>query len=140
MSQGQTRDPRTATIPIERSELGLIFVAAELEGHALRLIVDTGANRTILDEAAADRLGLDRRGPQLEVAGCIADAASEITGQAIRVGPVAVSSRALVVLDLGPMKPKLGEADGILGADLLTATGAVIDYSRDQLRLRLPES
>jgi len=142
MSLSQHQGGGTATIPIERTDLGLMYVAAELDGHALRLIIDTGANRTILDQAAADRLGLDQTGPQLEVAGCVADAASEVAGQAIRLGPVSVPGRALAVLDLGPMKPKLSagdaDVDGILGADVLTAARAVIDYGSCQLHLRPP--
>lgn len=126
-------------VPVERSELGLIYVLADLKGQPVRMIVDTGANRTILDRAAADRLGIDSSGPRLEVAGCIADAASEAAAGALRLGPVAIPMDAVAVLDLSPMGPKLGErVDGIIGADVLAATAAVIDYGKGDLRISVP--
>lgn len=125
-------------VPFERSALGLIYVSADLDGHPLRMIVDTGANRTILDKAAADRLGIVPEGPPLDVAGCITNAASEADVGALRVGPVLLGQRAIAVLDLGSMKQKLGEIDGIIGGDFLAGTKAVIDYGADELRLHAP--
>lgn len=126
----------TPGVPIERSALGLLYVQGELDGTPLRMIVDTGANRTILDKGAADRLGVDAGPELLPVVGCLASAASEAAVGALRLGPVAVSLDAVAILDLSPMAPKLGEGvDGIIGADLLVATGAVIDYGTSELRM-----
>lgn len=127
-------------VPLQRTRLGLIWVQAEIDGQFLRLIVDTGANRTLLDKSAADRLGVDVSSATLEVAGCIADAASEASAGVLRLGTVAVSLEAIAVLDLSPMTQKLGESvDGIIGADLLGATACVIDYGRGELKLNAPQ-
>lgn len=126
-------------VPIERSALGLIYVTAETEGQPLRMIVDTGANRTILDKSAAERLGIEPEGELLDVAGCITDAAAEAPVGSLRLGPVQIPRQAIAVLDLGPMKPKVGAIDGIVGGDVLTATRAVIDYGEGVLRMRAPE-
>lgn len=126
-------------VPVERSELGLIYVLATLKGQQVRMIVDTGANRTILDRATADRLALDSSGPRLEVAGCIADAASEAAAGALQLGPIGIPINAIAVLDLSPMAQKLGgTVDGIIGADVLSASAAVIDYGTGNLRISVP--
>lgn len=128
-------------VPLERSEVGLIHVRAAVGERALRLIVDTGANRTVLDRAAAEAIGVEEREAGGDVTSCVGlEGAGQAQIGALRVGPIEIPPGEVTLLDLGPMKPQLGEVDGILGADVLTATEAVIDYASLELRVRQPGS
>lgn len=111
---------------------GPINVAASIDGVRLVLMVDTGADRTVISPAALARVGLQAApGRAVRVLG-VAGAAS--AGEAMverldlagsRVGPLPV-----IVLDVG-----VAGIDGLLGRDVLDHFTLTIDTARGQATL-----
>jgi hypothetical protein len=103
---------------------GPLVVSATLNGVALRLIVDTGADRTLISPAAIARAGFDpTRGTPVQIRGVTGDAAAvmirvprlDLAGT--QVGPVAVIVHALASEGV----------DGLLGRDVLDAFTITVD-------------
>jgi hypothetical protein len=114
--------PGPSTIPLAGGEP--IMVAAQLNGVPLTLMLDTGADRTLLAPAALARAGLDAStGRRVRVLGVTGGGdAYEVTLPRLdiagaRLGPVAVVVHAL---------PAPG-IDGLLGRDLLHAFTLTVD-------------
>lgn len=115
----------------------LVFVRARINGHPVRLVVDTGSERTTLTEAAATRLGLPHIGQYVTrtfgVAGMsasqdLAVPGIDLGGTHFPVDRVAVGRFALDRFS-GP------RIDGLLGADILLAFDMDIDLPAHQLTL-----
>lgn len=111
---------------------GPILVGASVNGVALTLLVDTGADRTMISPAALARAGVEAtEGRLVRVVGVgggveareITLARLELAGA--RLGPVAV-----VVHDV----PAAG-ADGLLGRDLLDAFTLTVDTAAGRATL-----
>jgi len=133
--------PRPAAPPrpvVERSVVapftagGPINVAASINGAPLVLMVDTGADRTVVSPGALARAGLvPAPGRAVRVLGV---AGSATAGEALverlelagtRVGPLPV-----IVLDVG-----VAGVDGLLGRDVLDHFTLTVDAARGQATL-----
>jgi len=131
--------PRSATPrPVVESAVapftagGPINVAASLNGVPLVLMVDTGADRTVVSPGALARAGLaPAPGRAVRVLGV---AGSATAGEALverlelagtRVGPLPV-----IVLDVG-----VAGVDGLLGRDILDHFTLTVDAARGQATL-----
>ncbi len=107
-----------ASLPV--SVVGLPLVPARINGQAATLILDTGAESTLLTEAAAKRLGVSSRYDFMRsisgIGGSVATGDAALASMSL--GGIALSyPRALVgrvAFRLGPI-----DADGLLGASLL---------------------
>jgi aspartyl protease/uncharacterized protein DUF4124 len=103
---------------------GPLIVDASLNGVALRLLVDTGAERTLISPAALARAGLDpAAGPAVHIRGVTGDATATLVSvprldvAGAQVGPLAVIAHALQ-----------GESvDGLLGRDVLDGFTVTVD-------------
>ncbi len=133
--------PRPAPPPTPAAERGTVApfaaggpinVAASIDGVRLVLMVDTGADRTVLSPAALARVGLQATpGRAVRVLGVAGTASAgeaiverlELAGS--RVGPLPV-----IVLDVG-----LAGIDGLLGRDVLDHFTLTIDAARGQATL-----
>jgi predicted aspartyl protease len=108
---------------IQFSPGGPIAVPARLNGVPLVLLVDTGADRTVISPAAMARAGFEVRGEAVSITGVTGTAAAtlasvpELDVAGARLGPLAV-----VVHDSG-----LQGADGLLGRDVLDAFTFTVD-------------
>jgi len=103
---------------------GPLVVSASLNGVPLRLIVDTGADRTLISPSAMARAGFDAAGgTPVQIRGVTGDAAAtliqvprlDVAGA--QVGPVGVIVHPLAA----------GGADGLLGRDVLDAFTVTVD-------------
>jgi Aspartyl protease/Domain of unknown function (DUF4124) len=118
---GPPGPPAGITIPYAG---GPLVVDALLNGVALLLLVDTGADRTLISPAAMSRAGLS-------VAGGAAVKIRGVTGDA--VAPlVSVSRLDLAGTPVGPLAVVVHalpgqEVDGLLGRDVLDAFTLTID-------------
>ena len=103
---------------------GPVIVDATLNGVALRLLLDTGADRTLISPEAMSRAGFDAsRGTPVQIRGVTGDAPAVLVSvprldlAGTQVGPVAVIVHAL----------STGGADGLLGRDVLNAFTVTVD-------------
>lgn len=130
-------------VPLEVNAVGHFEVAAEVNGHAARLVLDTGASHTVLDAPSAERLGLTTTASDDRVSGVGAsDWATAMTSVSeLRLGAVRLHDVTVRTLDLAHVNRALEArggtpVDGAIGGDLLRACEAVIDYARATLYLR----
>lgn len=139
-----------ATGELNRS--GQLVIALSLDGHAVRLLVDSGSSESLLDSRVARRLGF-----VIEpwVAG---SKSAEVTGlggtletlgvtrvRELRIGDMKIQNMRFEVLDLALVFEDYDSCvsaapDGFLGADFLRRFGAVLDFSSATLVAHNPRS
>ncbi len=115
-SGGCPLDP-VAQVPVHLYS-GLPLIDGTIAGKPVRMVLDTGADRTLLSEAAVRRLGLRRDSRATRSAGIGGSfAAFDALAGAIHFGNVSVPLSSVVV---GNFALGLSESqvDGLLGADL----------------------
>ena len=102
------------------------------------LMIDTGANPSVIDSQAAADLGLSGRKLRLAlVNGTIATRLAELPP--FTFGPIQHEPLRVLIRDLSFIRPQLGiRIDGILGMDVLAAQNLTIDYQHGELRFGTP--
>lgn len=99
---------------------GLPVIGAEIAGGTLRLVIDTGAERTLLTAAAVRRLGLRRDPGRVTRTGAVGGVSSggDAVADAIQIGDGAALPLAGVAVGEFTLGPPGARADGLLGADV----------------------
>jgi len=138
-------------IDLEPSGLFVLTCNARFNGTATKILVDTGASATILDQLFSDRLRLPRTEKrERAVRGVGRIGASWIYSteiDALEIGgatdSVALTNLTIGVADLsrwgiaeGPKRAS--DIQGVLGIDLLSSNNAVIEYPARKLWLKRP--
>ena len=129
-------------MPLRLAPGAPITVEARLNGTALTLIVDTGADRTVISPDALSRAGLaGQPGRPVEVIGVTGSASATLVTVPLldiagaRIGPLAVIVYAL------PSTLRRGLAadaiDGLLGRDVLDAFTLNVDTASGRATLTL---
>src|SRR5579862_4496320 len=124
-------------VPLHVNAVGHFELAADVNGHAARLVLDTGASHTVFATASAERLGLQTT-PTAERArgvGASDYATAATTVSELRLGDWRLREVAVRTFDLAHVNRALeargGTAvDGAIGGDVLRPAEAVIDYAR----------
>jgi predicted aspartyl protease len=125
---------------LDVSARGQPFVTLLINGGQAHLMLDTGAERTILTVAAAERLGLDPHFEHAQVMQGIGGnvAAGEVRPRSMTAGGMALPD---VMLGIVPVNmPHVGDlaVDGLLGADLLVAFDLDLDIGHHRILLYEP--
>ncbi len=126
--------PRVVTLPF-RSVDSFILVEAKIDGTPVTLLVDTGANRTILNAKSFSRAEMHVTKPVNRGAG--------IVGNALRlrvdleIAHQFMFSQRVSVMDLEELSRRFGiQFDGLLGQDILNQFHSVrIDYKKHVIEL-----
>jgi len=123
-----------------------ILVEARLFGQSFKMVVDTGASKTVLDRATLLRSGIseDRfRDTEILSTGLGTNTMQSFVLEVPEVGIGGWQVRGFLaaVLDLGSINYAYAQMDldpvaGVLGGDILRRYGAQIDYRKRLLILR----
>jgi hypothetical protein len=126
--------PRMVAVPF-RSVDSFILVDAKIDGVPVRLLVDTGANKTILNAKSFCRVEMQVSKPVNRGAGIVGNALRlrvdlEIAHQFMFSQPVSV-------MNLEELSKRFGiQFDGLLGQDILNQFRSVrIDYKNHVIEL-----
>jgi hypothetical protein len=116
------------------------YLVAEASGHPCRLVVETGAGMTLIDETAAATLGLTLSAPQGAVgAGGLSSVRFGRLSE-LRLDGVTVRDLPVAVTSLTPLRRRTGQDfHGLLGSDVLQRHVVEIDYAARRMRLHDPE-
>jgi hypothetical protein len=120
----------SAVIPFKSGEA--IRAAARVNGVPLTLMVDTGADRTVISPAALGRAGLATdSGRPVHIMGVTGGAtAREVVVPRLDLAGVQVGPLAVIAHDVG-----VGEVDGLLGRDVLDRFTLTVDAASGQATL-----
>jgi gag-polyprotein putative aspartyl protease len=126
--------PRIVAVPF-RSVDSFILVDAKIDGVPVRLLVDTGANKTILNAKSFGRVEMQVSKPVNRGAG--------IVGNALRlrvdleIAHELKFSQSVAVMNLEELSKRFGfPFDGLLGQDILNQFRSVrIDYKNHVIEL-----
>ena len=130
-------------VPLHRSGVGHFHAQASVRGRTVSLLVDTGADCTLLSLALARELELSLK--PLEEKGAGAGSAAmdvyEVEGAALELAQLAIRPRLLLAMDLSAANEAMvakgfEPVEAILGLDVFEAHAAVIDYGSQSLFLR----
>jgi hypothetical protein len=127
-------------VKLERLRSGYLTVVGKINGKGVRLIVDTGANSSFLDRKRTARFDLEwQPGSVFQKrdggTGPVMTFVEDIELGRFHTGRLRIQSHDLAELNL--KVPEYGDppSDGLLGADVLGQSWAVIDYGTDRLFL-----
>ena len=132
-------------IPIEDEGFHLV-VNGEINGKPARLLIDTGASRSVFDYSRIHEF-YDDEEPDLEAIETLSTGISSdkvkselCSFKSLRMGELLLENYKAVIIDMPHVNltyKKLGiePIDGIIGNDILQAHGAVIDYNTGRLEL-----
>jgi predicted aspartyl protease len=142
-SLGAAAAPGDIAIPIDVSG-GRCLVPVRLDGRVARMILDTGAEISIVTGAAMARLGLRRDpwvGTTLRGAGGLVERRANVdVGVALLGGVKLIQHPPSSGLSLPVTSSDLGGADGLLGGDVLRHYVLDLDIPGARLALRGPET
>ena len=127
---------RYVTLPITITGSGLITVPMKVEGQTLNMLVDTGGYATMLTEAAAARLKLEKRpvAPYNWLFGFGGHMSLYGAAASLEIAGIPITGKAFNLIS--GVEPGV---DGILGADLLRVFDVDIDYAASKLTLFSPD-
>lgn len=127
---------RLAAFPIER-RVNLLFVPVMIRGQPARLLLDTGAERSMVTEAAAQRLGLIRDGRRLTRLEGIGGTTTnwDVKTDTLVFGSAKIRDFQLAVGRFAQNEIDGALLDGLLGVDILAAFEVEIDPAQRQATL-----
>jgi predicted aspartyl protease len=114
-----------------------ITVEARLNGTPLTLIVDTGADRTVISPAAVERAGFaGQAGRPIQVVGVTGtDTATLVTVPLLDVAGARIGPLPVIVYALPPTLRGETAVDGLLGRDVLDAFTLSVDSASGRATL-----
>lgn len=117
-----------------------IYVEGEINGKSMKLLIDTGAQSSIIHLAAAKRAGLNV-GPMTEkIYGVAGEAPAAPTPvPVIKLGDAVIKNRTLLATDLFKEAGGNESYAAIFGADFLREFDAAISYREGRMFLWAPE-
>lgn len=134
-AEGSCRLVRLAQMPLELRG-NMLFVQAKINQAPVTLLVDTGAERTLLTEATVDRLHLPRdyqRATRTYGIGSATASWDAKLPNGIVLGDTRLPVESVTVGRFGINEVAGGSADGLLGADILLAFDLDLDIPANRV-------
>ncbi len=118
--------------PTLRDRIGRVWAPVYIDGKGpFRLVLDTGANRTAVIPALADRLALPVEATPVKLLGATGSSMVPIISvKSIEVGDLWLGNRKVAIVP-----DVFGGAEGVLGADGLSDKRVHIDFRNDQISI-----
>ncbi len=133
-------------VQMSQNGIGHFEIDAQIDGHEVVMLVDTGASKTLLHDGIAERIGIQNK--KIDDCGGGIGTASAAVGTALTnvftLGELEIPDFLLYIMDFGHVlagiKAKGGHpVDGVVGADILGSRSAIIDYKGAKLYLKAAE-
>ena len=130
-----------SAVPLRELRSGHHLVDATVNGRRGTFILDTGANASVVNAAAAPGLGLPAKGTPAGAFGLGGSMkAQQVALERLEIGGVAIRYNRIMTSDLSQLVRVLGtvtrgEIAGIIGQDVMKEHRAVIDVARPILYL-----
>ncbi len=131
------------SIPLIQTETNHLEVKAKINGISGRFILDTGASNTCVGMDKADQFELVSEASEIKAAGAGAREMDTLVSDAnkIEIGKWKYKKQKIVLFDLVHVNEALIAhqalpVDGIIGADILKKTKAIIDYDNSRVYLK----
>ncbi|MFN2452605.1 MAG: aspartyl protease family protein [Pyrinomonadaceae bacterium] len=121
----------------------LVFLQAQLNGsRPLWFVLDSGSSRMLVDKKVADALGLKTAGiSSVQGAGAGRIQINLIHDVSLKIGELNSAHYEFASIDLSGLTSVVGRpVDGILGYEFLSRFIVTVDYTRQQLIIRDPET
>lgn len=138
----------SSTVPLEIvliEEDGChIFIKGRINGKKVRLLIDTGASRTVFDKNriielfGADDVEFVKMEKLSTGLGTNTMESETVTLKELKLGRIKLKDYTAVVLDMVHVNQSyqmlhLPKIDGVIGGDVLASLQAVIDYKNEEL-------
>ena len=135
---------KATSLQFEVSETGHQIVQAEINGHTVRLILDTAAGASVLDRACIKKLGIQEELSE-EIAADLGTAEHEmglIDVVKFELAGQLYESTQFVSLDLDHVQAAGGgnSIHGLLGSPFFRKYQAILDFGTNTLTIREPLS
>jgi hypothetical protein len=131
-----------SSVSLTRVPSGHLAVHPQVNGREVGwFLLDTGAGRSVIDNARADSLGMEQVGdlPAMGFGGLVT--VHYRIGESLTLGPVEIDRPTFLEIDLSPLREAFGmDITGILGYDLFMRSLVELDVSGDSLSLHPPGS
>jgi clan AA aspartic protease (TIGR02281 family) len=129
---GWATAPARGVVTLERSPLGVLIVAAKLNGRVEgRFLLDTGATWCAVTPRTAARLGLSQVGEQIQVQ----TGGGLVPMPVVRIAVIEIGGRRARGVQATIASADLGGLDGVIGMNFLNQFVYAIDPRHRVLRL-----
>lgn len=130
----------TGWLPFDFYRQSRIVFAGHVNGAATRLLLDSGAEATIVDKAVAERLGFKMAGTTGLISGRSITAVPLVGGVTIRIGAMELRNLTVTVVDLKPMSALIGmPLEVVLGREVFEHSVVDIDFPAGRIQFGSPE-
>lgn len=121
---------RTRPLGFELYAGARILIPATIGGAETQVMLDSGAETTVLDRAFAERLGIRPTGVVAAVGTGGRDVAELASGVTLRLGTLELRDLTVAIMDLKPVAAVLGRPlPAVLGKEVLNALTVQIDFA-----------
>lgn len=119
--------------PTLRDRIGRVWAPVYINGQGpFRLVLDTGANRSVITPRIAARIGVPIHASAIKLIGVTGSSVVPMVHvDSIEVGDLWLDRREVAVLD-----EVFGGAEGVLGADGLSDKRIFIDFENDEIAIQ----
>jgi hypothetical protein len=136
-----TVEPNPQPVPFELFRGNRIVVAAQINGHETRVMLDTGASMSTLNRSYARSIGLPE-GFKIQAKGAGGPVDAElVSGLTLELGGFHAQNASVGVMDLAPVERDLGmPISAIFGRDFFNSAVVSIDWAKNRLSVQSHET